>query len=59
MTNDRLNITSTEFKSELLTEARASLGLAAPLAFAQLAQTAIPVRFLCDWLGQNQYRTYR
>ena len=38
-------ITSTEFKfkSELLTEARVSLGLAVPLAVAQLAQTAIPV----------------
>lgn len=36
-------ITSTEFKSELLTEARVSLGLAVPLAIAQLAQIAIPV----------------
>lgn len=36
-------ITSTEFKSELLTEARVCLGLAVPLAVAQLAQTAIPV----------------
>ncbi|GET41355.1 multi-drug efflux transporter [Microseira wollei NIES-4236] len=36
-------ITSTEFKSELLTEARVSLGLAVPLAFAQLAETAISV----------------
>ncbi len=36
-------ITSIEFKSELLTEARASLGLAVPLALAQLAETAIPV----------------
>jgi len=36
-------ITSTEFKSELLTEARVSLGLAVPLAVAQLAETAIPV----------------
>lgn len=36
-------ITSTELKSELLTEARSTLALAVPLAFAQLAQTAIPV----------------
>ncbi len=36
-------ITSTEFKSELLTEARASLGLAVPLAVAQVAQSSIPV----------------
>jgi MATE family multidrug resistance protein len=36
-------ITSTEFKSELLTEARVSLGLAVPLAITQLAQIAIPV----------------
>ncbi|MDF0552317.1 MATE family efflux transporter [Kamptonema sp. UHCC 0994] len=36
-------ITSTEFNSELLTEARVSLELAVPLAFAQLAQTSIPV----------------
>ncbi|MGH8001168.1 MAG: MATE family efflux transporter [Brasilonema sp.] len=36
-------ITSTEFKSELLTEARVSLGLAVPLAVAQLAQIAICV----------------
>lgn len=36
-------ITSTEFKSELLTEARVSLGFAVPLAVAQIAQVAIPV----------------
>ncbi len=34
-------ITSTEFKSELLAEARVSLGLAVPLAVAQLSQMAI------------------
>lgn len=34
-------ITSTEFKSELLTEARVSLRLALPLAVAQLAQSVI------------------
>ena len=36
-------ITSTEFKSEFLTEARVTLGLAFPLAVAQIAQLAIPV----------------
>ncbi len=36
-------ITSTEFKSEFLIEARVSLGLAVPLAVAQIAQVAIPV----------------
>ncbi|MEC4817976.1 MAG: MATE family efflux transporter [Scytonema sp. PMC 1069.18] len=35
--------TSTEFKSELLTEARVSLGLIVPLAAAQIAQIAIIV----------------
>jgi multidrug resistance protein, MATE family len=36
-------ITSTEFKSDFLTEARVSLGLAVPLAVAQLAEFTIPV----------------
>ena len=36
-------LTSTEFKSKLLTEARVSLGLAVPLALAQLAEFAIPM----------------
>src|SRR5919202_7127941 len=36
-------VTSTEFFSELKIEARATLGLAVPFAFAQLAETAIPV----------------
>ncbi len=36
-------INSTEFKSELLSEAQVSLGLAVPLAVAQLAEAGIPV----------------
>jgi multidrug resistance protein, MATE family len=36
-------ISLTEFKSELLSEAQVSLGLAVPLAVAQLAEAGIPV----------------
>ncbi|MCF2149950.1 MATE family efflux transporter [Desmonostoc muscorum LEGE 12446] len=36
-------ISLTEFKSELLSEAQVSLGLAIPLAIAQLAEAGIPV----------------
>lgn len=46
-------ITSTEFKSELLTEARASLGLALPLAIARIAESSLPVMnsVMMGWLG--------